>query len=83
MTADEQRILDFLQETYTFQSAREIGIAASPPGGCANPTWAQPFLIRLTKARVLEMNVNGEFRLKDSERVQLGFQGILAARKAA
>ena len=69
MTPDEERILEFLQTTTEFLSARDIGTAASPPDGCANPTWAQPYLIRLTKAGLLEMNPDGRFRLKQSQRV--------------
>ena len=77
MTPDEERILEFLQTTTESLSAREIGIAVAPPAGCANPTWAQPYLIRLTKAGVLEMNPDGRFRLKQSQRTHL------ALRKAA
>ena len=77
VTPDEERILEFLQTTTEFLSARDIGIGASPPEGCANPTWAQPYLIRLTKAGLLEMNPNGRFRLKQSHRTRL------ALRKAA
>ena len=77
MTPDEERILEFLQTTTDFLSAREIATAASLPGGCPNPTWAQPYLIRLTKAGFLEMNPDGRFRLKQSQRT------YLALRKAA
>ena len=85
MTPDEQRILEFLRSTTEFLSAREIGIAAAPPDGCANPTWAQPYLIRLTKARILDMNPAGQFRLKPSERGHFvrSFPEILPPRKAA
>ena len=69
MTPDEQRIVEFLQTRDDFLSARQIGIYAGPAAGCTNPTWAQPHLIRLTKAGILEMNVKGEFRFKASERL--------------
>jgi hypothetical protein len=66
MTSDEQRIVEFLETTNEFLSARQIGIFVGPPASCTNPTWAQPHLIRLTKAGVLEMSSKGEFRLKPS-----------------
>ncbi|HKQ36937.1 MAG TPA: hypothetical protein VJ063_02600 [Verrucomicrobiae bacterium] len=85
MTPDEQRIVDCLQTICSFLSARQIGILAAPPQGCANPTWAQPFLIRLTRAGLLEMNAQGEFRLKPSERIHLApyIAEIIGSRKAA
>jgi len=86
MTQDEQRIVDCLHTITDFLSARQIGIYAGPPEGCTNPTWAQPCLIRLTKAGVLEMNTKGEFRLKHSERLHhlpADIAEILSNRKAA
>jgi len=85
MSRDEQRIVECLHTETDFLSAREIGILAAPPEGCANPTWAQPFLIRLTKAGVVEMNPKGQFRLISSERVHLSphLADILARQKAA
>ena len=85
MTPDEQRILEFLQTTEDFLSARHIGLSAGPPVGSINPTWAQPFLIRLTRAGILDMNLSGEFRLKPAQRFHFAanIAETLARRKAA
>ena len=62
MSPDEQRIIDFLKRYNDFLSARQVGFAVN--SDCANPTWAQPCLVRLTKSGILEMNAKGEFRFK-------------------
>jgi hypothetical protein len=64
MSPDEQRIMNFLRTEKAFLSIRQISLAIADPARDPNPTWAQPSLIHLTKLGVLEMNPQGEFRLK-------------------